>query len=141
PAKSAAYNSRLPSNEIDRWPISLPPNTRSQNLFFTLLDEAFPASIRNRALYMGSIFRIGFEIIYMTACASLSIFALAVVAPSLGPVRHADSGVHHILYATAAVHVAAVPLALLLRYHYYRTYRENTSRGAAGRVWNELRAE
>ena len=85
PSKSAAYNSRLPSDELGKWGVTPPHGSRVQNIFFTMLDEIMPASIRDRSLDMGSIFRIGFEGIYMAAVASIAVMTLILLFPLNGP--------------------------------------------------------
>ncbi len=74
PAKAAIYRHQLPTDALlER---GKPKTGSLVNLYFILLEEALPAPLRARALYMGSIFRIGFESIYLltgTAGAVLTV--------------------------------------------------------------------
>src|SRR4051794_37330359 len=49
PAKSAAYFApELPTNALKEWDMVAPSGMSDLNIYFVMLDEAFPAGIRNR---------------------------------------------------------------------------------------------
>src|SRR5688572_8720990 len=70
-ARSDTYANDLPSLELSDWG-EQPPGFNKENICFVMLDDAFPTTLSSRALYWGSIFRIGFESIYLLAAASLA---------------------------------------------------------------------
>jgi predicted permease len=69
PYKSAVYSSHQPTELLAAW--YKKPEREVVSLYFHLLDTELPSLIRSRALYMGSIFRIGFETVLLVALAQL----------------------------------------------------------------------
>jgi hypothetical protein len=88
PVRSTTYRTELPDEVIADW--SLPDDIRKPNFYFMLLDVEIPSGIRNRALYMGSMFRIGFELIYLLFLTATSVISVAVFVPDAGVQRSGD---------------------------------------------------
>jgi hypothetical protein len=66
PTKSTAYRVNQPSDVLRGW-VEKDDERRLVQFYFMLFDTEVPPEIRARALYMGSIFRIGFEAILLLA--------------------------------------------------------------------------
>jgi hypothetical protein len=87
PAKAAVTKPLQPTEFMSSW--GGRPRTHSTlNVYLLILDTDIPPAIRARALYMGSMFRIGFEVIYLllvTSCGVLlsSSFRHANARPML----------------------------------------------------------
>ncbi len=64
PAKAAVYFPLLPTDTLWAWERK-PLSGGVLNTYFVMLDDDVPASIRSRTLYMGSMYRIGFEAVYL----------------------------------------------------------------------------
>jgi hypothetical protein len=79
PTKFIAYRSAQPTEELERL-AGTAGNVRAVNAYFVLLDTVMPAQIRARSLYMGSIFRIGVEVILTLATCSFGIFLYSLYA-------------------------------------------------------------
>lgn len=128
PARSQVYKAALPHTVLDTWTKGERGGLSSTNLYFVLLDEGIPAGIRSRALYMGSIFRIGFEAIYVLGLASTAVFVLAAL--EVGSVERDGRGVAAILWISCCLHVAC-PLMMAL-------VAARTNRAALGRARSQL---
>jgi hypothetical protein len=121
PSRSAAYkNPYLPHRELRTWGIDVKPYGRYTTLYFVILDVSFPATIRNRGLYMGSMFRIAFEGIYLVGLASLGVLALAAAFPDLGPVRGGAGWTRVVLCSVASAYGATLIYALVRQVRYKR---------------------
>jgi hypothetical protein len=85
PARSAAYLFNQPHEQLEA--LALPEGVTVQNAYFYILDTEIPSVIRNRALYMGAIYRIGFELIYLAFLCGVGVVILGTAIPSAGPDR------------------------------------------------------
>ena len=140
PAKSAAYrNSYLPNREIEHWGIDTRPYGSAVNLYFVMLDTSFPATIRNRSLYMGSIFKIGFEGIYLVALTAIGVLLTTAVFPDLGPTRPATTATKVVLYVAAACPALILGATLYGRLLLRRRRKSCVKPGT--QVWNEFTAD
>ncbi|MCL8251366.1 hypothetical protein AERO_08215 [Aeromicrobium fastidiosum] len=79
PAKAAIFSPLQPTDVLMSWPVKPTPGTKTINSYFVMLDTVIPASIRARALYMGSMYRIGFEMIYILALPSICLVSGALL--------------------------------------------------------------
>jgi hypothetical protein len=114
PAKAAPYFAGQPHRELERDDLQLPGEMTPQNLYMTLLDTEIPAVIRNRSLYMGSIYRIGFEFIYLIFLAAIAVIAVAALISGAGPSRNTANT--DVAFRVGIALFAALPLtAALLR--------------------------
>ncbi len=82
PSRGAAFRSGLPDKELENW--NLPRTLNRLNLYFVLMDTDVPGGIRSRALYMGSMYRIGIELAYLLFVTSMSVLGVALFVPSSG---------------------------------------------------------
>jgi hypothetical protein len=125
PAKSAAYRYRLPNLELDAWEVQPPAATTTANVYFVLLDEAVPKGVADRALYTGSIFRIGYEAIYLAFLTATAVVAFAVFTAGHGPQRESGDAVEVALLVGAGLH-ACLPLIAVIT-GYFRLARRGVS--------------
>lgn len=106
PSRGAAYRSGLPDQELKKW--GLPRSLNPLNLYFVLMDTDVPGGIRSRALYMGSMYRIGVELAYLLFVTSICVLGIALFLPSSGrpvsaapiePVLWVGAGLFALLFA------------------------------------------
>lgn len=76
PAKAAIVKPLQPTEYLRTWGMKPATHTRL-NVYLLMLDTEIPAAIRARALYMGSMYRIGFEAIYILLLGSVTVFFLS----------------------------------------------------------------
>lgn len=84
PAKAAVYYQNLPTEHLKDLGITAPAGYRLENLYFVLHDEVIPKSIRARGLYMGSMYRIGLEAIYMLMFTAVGVLVTATILTGEG---------------------------------------------------------
>jgi hypothetical protein len=137
PARSATYRSAdLPDRELRSWDIDPAPYGGYTNLFFVMLNASFPATIRDRGLYMGSMFRIGFESIYLIGGTTLAVLVTTATFPGVGPTRDATTATRVVLYAFAAGCGLVFAGAIAGRYGFRR--RRFKRWQAIKEVWKDL---
>lgn len=111
PNKSQVYKAALPHRVLETWSDDERGGASAMNLYFILLDDRLPAGIRSRALYMGSIFRIGFEAIYLLVLTAVPVqLALAM---GVGHGSADRTGVEPVLWVACGLHVL-VPGAMVV---------------------------
>src|SRR5207302_67320 len=98
-----------------------------------MLDLSFPATIRNRALYMGSMFRIGLEGIYIVGLAAIGALAAAGAFPNLGPERSGTASTRDALVAIVFAHVIVLAMACFARVDYRKSKRGGSHKPWAAR--------
>jgi hypothetical protein len=103
PSRSTVYRSELPDVVLEEW--KLPSGLNRVNFYFVLLDTDIPSGIRNRALYMGSMFRIGYELIYLLFATAVCVVTLAFLIPGAGP-EQPNTAVVSALWTGAALFAA-----------------------------------
>lgn len=128
------YKAARPHRVLERWQLRLPSGISTLNAYFVLLDSVMPAGIRNRALYFGSIFRIGYEAIYLSALSAVAVITIATLTTSPMALRTTD---HTVLWIAVGTHVAAALLGLLEGYNLARP-RADDARAALRRVFRRL---
>jgi hypothetical protein len=138
PAKSAAYRSPdLPSWELERWGIDARPYKGNVNLYLVMLDVSFPPMIRNRGLYTGAMFRIGFEGIYLVGLAVIGVFFTEALFPHVGQARDvAPATTRDVLFGVVAAHVAIFSWSLAAWY----SHRRQRARGVR-KAWAAVRTD
>ena len=72
PARAAVVRPLQPTEMLRSWNVR-PQSVSLLNAYLLMLDTIFPPAIRARALYMGSMFRIGFEIIYLLLLTAIGV--------------------------------------------------------------------
>lgn len=135
PARSAAALVNQPT----AWLEAEYPKSRASELltvYFEILNTVMPGTIRNRALYMGSMYRIGLELILTLATSSAVVIGFSLmrslpVSPSLGLTSHR-------WWAVAAL-VASFVIAFLISVSYERKVNYRVGRQSAGLVGRSLR--
>jgi hypothetical protein len=111
PSHSAAFRNGLPDRELAE--IELPEGLNRTNFYFVLLDTEIPAGIKNRALYMGSMFRIGFELTYLMFATAVGVVSIALLVPSAGANR-SGTEVAPVLWVGLGLFVGLFLLAISL---------------------------
>lgn len=86
PAKSVGYYEGQPTDRLEaKYPDRAPAQVLTA--YLGLLNSEMPANIRNRSLYMGSMYRIGFEMVMSLGASAYTVFGASVFL--LGPAsRH-----------------------------------------------------
>jgi hypothetical protein len=74
PARAAVFAPTQPTDKIGTWDIDKQYQRQILNRYLLLLDHGMPPSVRARALYMGSMYRIGFESVYLLLLSALGVF-------------------------------------------------------------------
>lgn len=111
PSHSATFRSGLPDRQLDE--VKLPEGLNRTNLYFVLLDTEIPTGIKDRALYMGSMFRIGFELTYLLFATAVAVVSIALLVPSAGGPR-SSAEVGSVLWVALGVFVGLFLLAISL---------------------------
>lgn len=135
PARSAAYNENQPTDYLEEQH----PEVKSYELltaYLLLLNTKMPSNTRNRSLYMGSMYRIGVEMILSLGIAVYVVFAASLF--DYGPsVDHGGVGPRLI---SAALLFLVYGFCLAINHGYER--RSSDKRGvAAGRIVKSLYAD
>jgi hypothetical protein len=145
PRKSAAFRNPLtPHQELFEWKIDPAPYGDALSLYLAMFDVSFPATIRNRALYMGSIFRIGFEGIYIVGITAIAALAATAAFPYVGPTRSGTTATRVVLFVVAAAHIVVFLGACFVRFNYLRTkggvrlQRKEARKDVSGELAHEL---
>jgi hypothetical protein len=115
PAKAIVFDANLPHTTLEGWGVTPPKGFRHQNVYFVMLDTEVPAGIRDRALYMGSIFRIGFEAIYLLFGTAITTVLLTLLTRSGGS-DYSGQGPRTVLLIGAGLNAALIVLAVLTAY-------------------------
>lgn len=113
PARSAVFNRDLPSDFlVQKYPKKSRPALVTTYLL--ILNTVMPANIRNRSLYMGSMYRIGLEMTLAISLGSAVVFSAAVLNYGTVATENADRSRHvaalailFVFLAGLAVHVAS----------------------------------
>jgi hypothetical protein len=109
PSRCVHYrNDALPDRELGRWGVGPGTYPSLTSVYFVMLDTSFPPTIRDRALYTGSMFRIAFESIYMLGFTSVTVLTLASATPNLGLDRGSVTSTRVVLLTTAVTHLLMV---------------------------------
>lgn len=103
PSKGTAFRYLLPDATVRQWNVPAPPGRRPETLYFLILDEVLPAGLRNRALYYGSIFRIGYEAIYILFLTGFAVIGLCFLDLGHAHARYANSSTRTALGVASGV--------------------------------------
>jgi hypothetical protein len=143
PAKTAVYRSKdQPTDYLER-EFGSQPGMRPGvilNRYFILLNTVMPTTLRNRALYMGSMYRIGVEAIFALVAASS---VLALLFRPRATTRSAPNQATFVVVGLLALVVLLIAgFAAAVRYEAKRGRRNAESPDSravvAGRVWRSL---
>jgi hypothetical protein len=111
PAKAAVVRPLRPTDTLFSWKVRPRSGTTTVNNYFVMLDEDIPGPIRARALYMGSMYRIGFEAVYLLALVSAAVLSLSTCT-----MRHPHIDAHR---EPRELSLAAACLVLIWLYSVY----------------------
>lgn len=115
PAKSLVYRTNTPTDIISReWGYRdgfLGGRVSVANAYFVVLDEVVPGPIRARSLYMGSMFRIGYELIVLVVVASVAVTVIDLWPTDSTKTEAAPSGW---CAAAAVLALLMIPFAYIL---------------------------
>ncbi len=136
PARSAAFNENQPTDYLER---EFPDVKPSEILtaYLLLLNTKMPSNTRNRSLYMGSMYRIGLEMILALGIATYLVFGASLL--SYGPT--VDHGTQWPRLIAAATLIVSFMLSLVISQGYERRSAEKSRESATrmGRtVWRDL---
>lgn len=115
PAKTAVVKPNMPTTLLMSWGIK-PHVGKTINVYFVILDTVIPAPIRARALYMGSMFRIGYESIVIFYVSSLVILTY--------PLVKLEPGTRGVVRLDGILMLATVAVVLLVLYTFRRHLSE-----------------
>jgi hypothetical protein len=135
PARSAAFNENQPTDYLER---EFPDVKPSEILtaYLLLLNTKMPSNTRNRSLYMGSMYRIGLEMILALGIATYLVFGASLL--SYGPTVH--HGTHWPRLISAATLILSFGLSLMISHGYERRSAEK-SRESATRMGRTVRRD
>jgi hypothetical protein len=134
PAKARAFTAdEQPHTHLEALGVRRPAAMSTLNFYFVVLDEFVPSPIRARALYMGSMYRIGFELIYICFVSSVAVLSVCLLGVDQ-PVRNAEKS--YLVFGIGAIlSLLLVPTAV------YLGHRRLRRRKPATRVWTQVRQQ
>lgn len=136
PARSAAFNENQPTDHLEQQY----PHVRPSEIltaYLLLLNTKMPSNTRNRSLYMGSMYRIGLEMILGLGLATALVFGASLL--TYGP--KVDHGSHWPRVLSALTLIASFGLSLVISQGYERRSAEKSRESATrmGRnMWKDL---
>ncbi|MDN4171319.1 hypothetical protein QWY28_00020 [Nocardioides sp. SOB77] len=135
PARSAAFNENQPTDYLERQFPDVKPS-ELLTAYLLLLNTKMPSNTRNRSLYMGSMYRIGLEMILALGIATYLVFGSSLLA--YGPSVH--HGSHWPRLISAATLILSFGLSLVISHGYERRSAEK-SRESATRMGRTVRQD
>ena len=138
PAKAQAFSAdELPHVHLAKLDVPRPERMSSQSFYFVLLDELVPAPIRARALYMGSMYRIGFELIYILFLSSVGILVVSVMGVD-SPMRDSDRS--YIVFGIGIIlSLLLVPAAVYSGYVRIGRRKGSAAQSKGKALWTQFR--
>jgi hypothetical protein len=112
PGKSAAYSTLSPTSVLQKGYPHLSPLT-VLNRYLILFNTRLPLTIRNRSLYMGSMYRIGVELILLSGATAYAVATAGAFNYGEAPAPHMGA----IAWSSMAM------LAALMLFGFYGDYR------------------
>ena len=109
PAKATVYSHEQPTDTLRSWKEGTKDQVGTLNAYFVMLDKDVPPGIKVRATYMGSMYRIGYESIYLLVVASALV--LGQTYWTWRSVDVSRSGVPAAVWISMAVGVAMTAFA------------------------------
>jgi hypothetical protein len=147
PSRAAVFQYQTPERFLRSWKDLAPRDETSHlNIYYEIVDVEMPAGIKTKIYYLGAIYRIGFEGIYVAA-AAIPVLVVAVVFPSVGVARGETSStaIRWLFVAALLSHTLVVSIALWSRYDQHRRKEKSSQRGTRIHRWsavgNDLRRE
>lgn len=128
PSKAAVFAFESPELVLKTWSNRPPQGGNHLNVYYEVLDTIVPPAIRTRTYYLGVIYRIGFESIYLLALPGLAVLTLSALYPEVGkPAASIDASASRIILAVAAVFVLVSLIASISG-----RYDEHGNKGVPG---------
>ncbi|MDM4141921.1 MULTISPECIES: hypothetical protein [Mycobacterium] len=124
PARAASYTESQPTNFLEEEYPEISPS-ELLTAYLLLLNTRMPANTRNRALYMGSMFRIGLEMILGLAIATAAVFGVALL--NFGSSVRSGCRLTHLLAAALLVVVYFVAFLINRGYERKGARRQRTA--------------
>ena len=145
PSRAAVFAFESPERVLRGWGHRPPPGGNHLNVYYEILDTIFPTGIRSRTYYLGVIYRIGFESIYLLALPAVSVLAISSFYPEVGtPADHVDAHESRVTFVVAAALIlVALAASIRARAKEYR-FKDRAklkSEGKPASVMAELWAE
>jgi hypothetical protein len=103
PSSAAVFQYESPLNVMRAWVVSPPKGSYLLNVYYEILDSEFPGTIRTRVHYLGVIYRIGFESVYLLAVPAIATLTIGTIYPGIGVQRHASVERGHLTIVVAGV--------------------------------------
>jgi hypothetical protein len=116
PGRAAVTSYESPTSILASWDESPRSGRTRLNIYYLLLDSEFPPGLRTRTHYLGVIYRIGFEALYIFALSSLAVLTLASVFPKVGADRPRGPSIEKLSLAALGVHLILIAIAMIQRY-------------------------
>lgn len=103
PSKAAVFAYESPELVLKSWKNPPPPGGNHLNVYYEVLDTIVSPAIRARTYYLGVIYRIGFETIYLLALPAIVALTLSALYPEVGkPAAGVDADASRIVLTAAA---------------------------------------
>ncbi len=84
PSRATLFQFESPELVLRTWGNRPPSGGNHLNVYYEILDTFMPAGIRVRTTYLGVIYRIGFEAVYLLTLPALAVLTLGELYPSVG---------------------------------------------------------
>ena len=142
PSRAAVFAYESPLLVLESWDRRPPKGSNHLNVYYEILDTLVPGGIRTRTYYLGVIYRIGFEAVYMLALPALTALTLGELYPKVGKAKHLDVHASRLILLFAGVAILATFFAALAE-RYKQQARKDTNGRAARlkRVFEEIGRE
>ena len=105
PSRAAVFAFESPERVLRGWGRRPPPGGNHLNVYYEILDTIFPTGIRSRTYYLGVIYRIGFESIYLLALPAVAVLAISSLYPEVGtPAHSVDAHESRVTFVSSGSH-------------------------------------
>jgi hypothetical protein len=84
PSRATVFEFESPELVLQTWGNRPPSGGNHLNVYYEVLDTFMPAGIRVRTTYLGVIYRIGFEAVYLLSLPALAVLTLGELYPGTG---------------------------------------------------------
>lgn len=147
PSFAAVYHYESPLLVLESWDRYPPRGSYLLNVYYELLDGEFPGTMRTRTHYLGVIYRIGFEAVFLLTLPAIAVLTLGTIYPSVGSrTPHINVKDGHLALIIGAVLLFAIFMAAIVTRWRGRNrsskYETNTFRrqleGVVGEIVDEL---
>jgi hypothetical protein len=142
PSSAAVFRYESPVLVLQSWGHRPPKGSNHINVYYEILDTLVPSGIRTRTYYLGVIYRIGYEAVYLLSLPALTVLVLGDLFPTVGKERRLDADASRLVLVMAGVAIIATfGAAVAGRYNDHRRKGVEGLRPRLERVLNDIRAE